>query len=64
MKKGVSIVLCLLFCLGLAACAEQETEPSVSEQISDVEQPDNSDNVDSTESQSSNVQVQDFRFVA
>lgn len=59
MRKGVLIALCLLLALGLAACAEQETAPSVSEQSSVLEQSDNSDNEDILESQSSEAEVQE-----
>ena len=59
MKKGVLIALCLLLALGLAACAEQQTSPSVSEQSSILEQSDNSGNADRLESQSSDPQVQE-----
>lgn len=59
MKKGVLIALFLLLALGLAACEERETAPSVSEQSSVLEQSDNSDNADRLENQSSETEVQE-----
>lgn len=56
MKKGVLLFLSVLLCLGLAACAEQKTSSSVSEQGSGQEQPNIQNSTDVSENQSDNSQ--------
>lgn len=56
MKKGILIFLSVLLCFGLAACAEQKTTPSVSEQSSGQEQSDIQNSNEVLENQSTNSQ--------
>lgn len=56
MKKGMLLFLSVLLCFGLAACAEQKTTPSVSEQSSRQEQSDIQSNPEVSENQSANSQ--------
>lgn len=56
MKKGVLLFLSVLLCLGLAACAEQKTSSSVSEQGSGQEQSDIQNSIEASENQSDNSQ--------
>lgn len=59
MKKGILLFLSVLLCFSLAACADQKTTPSVSEQGSGQEQSDIQNNNDSLETQSTNSQEPD-----
>lgn len=59
MKKGILLFLSVLLCFSLAACADQKTTPSVSEQGSRQEQSDIQNNNDSLETQSTNSQEPD-----
>lgn len=52
MKKGILLFLSVLLCLGFAACAEQKTTPSVSDQSSQQEQPDIQNGTEVSENQS------------
>lgn len=56
MKKGILLFLSVLLCFGLAACAEQKTTPSVSEQSSGQEQSDIQNSSEVSENQSNNSQ--------
>lgn len=56
MKKGVLIVLSVLLCFGLAACAGQQATPPVFEQSSRQEQSDIQNNTEVSENQSINSQ--------
>lgn len=56
MKKGVLLFLSVLLCLSLAACAEQKTSSSVSEQGSGQEQSDIQNSIEASENQSDNSQ--------
>lgn len=56
MKKGVLLFLSVLLCFGLAACAEQKTTPSVSEQSSGQEQSDIQNSTEVSENQWANSQ--------
>ncbi|EEG75595.1 cyclophilin-like fold protein [[Clostridium] hylemonae] len=56
MKKGILLFLSVLLCFGLAACAEQKTTPSVSEQGSAQEQSDMQNSSETSENQSVNSQ--------
>lgn len=56
MRKGVLIVLYLLLCLGLAACAEQKTMSLASEQSSHQEQSNIQNSTDDSENQSADLQ--------
>ena len=56
MKKGIVLFLSILLCFILAACAEQETTPPVSEQSSQQEQPDIQNNTEVSENPSANSQ--------
>lgn len=52
MKKSILLFLCVLLCLGFAACAEQKTTPSVSDQSSHQEQSDIQNGTEVSENQS------------
>lgn len=56
MKKGILLFLSMLLCFSLAACADQKTTPSVSEQSSGQEQSDIQNDNESLETQSTNSQ--------
>ena len=56
MKKGVLLFLSVLMCFGLAACADQKTTPSVSEQSSQQEQSDIQTSTEISENHSVNSQ--------
>ena len=56
MKKGIILFLSILLCFSLAACAEQETTPPVSEQSSRQEQPNIPNNTEVSENPSANSQ--------
>ena len=56
MKKGILLFLSVLLCFGLAACADQKTMPSVSEQSAGQEQSDIQNNTEVPENQSANSQ--------
>lgn len=59
MKKGMLLFLSVLLCFSLAACAEQKTTPSVSEQSSGQEQSDIQNSSEVSENQSNNSQEPD-----
>ena len=56
MKKGILLYLSVLLCFGFAACAEQKTTPSVSEQRSGQEQLDIQNRTEVSENQSNSSQ--------
>ena len=56
MKKGVLLFFSVLLCFGLAACVEQKTTPSVSEQSSGQEQSDIQNRTEVSENQWANSQ--------
>lgn len=56
MKKGILLILSVLMCFGLAACANQEPTPPVSEQSSGQEQTDIQTGTEILENESNNSQ--------
>lgn len=59
MKKGVFILFGMLLCFGLAACADQQAAPLVSQQSAQQEQSHVQNNIDSSENQSANSQTEE-----
>lgn len=58
MKKGILLFLSMMLCFGLAACAEREATPPVTEQHSQQEQTENEAENQATEEPSSDITPQ------